>query len=475
VAPIVSSDGKTIYFTRAKHPLNTGSPERQDIWVSRSDGTNWAKAQNLGNPINNAENNGVVAISPDDKTIYLMNVYRSDGTMAGGLSKTTRTAEGWSFPTECRIEDFYMLAERIGKTNIKAMNIEFALSPQQNVLVIAAKRKDTQGSRDLYVCFLKLDGTWSAPKNMGPLLNTAEEESAPFVAADNKTLYFTSLGHAGYGKGDIFMTRRLDDTWTNWTEPENLGKAINTNKWEGYLTIPANDDIAYMSALRGKSEDIFKFKVFDEIKPEPVAIISGSIYDTDTRKPIAAEVNITAIKDNKLSWKNNFQPEIGEFKIIVPTQKVYDFSATKEGYFPVNETIDLTKDKSFTNVKKTIYLIPIKEGKKILLPNVVFEQSEYKLLPSALPELDRLADMMTKNATVKILLEGHTDNQGDPQLNLKLSESRVNEVKNYLVSKGIAASRIEAKGWGEVKPISSNELEEYRKRNRRVEFTILSL
>lgn len=469
VAPVISPDGKTIFFTRGKFEKNIGGAENQDVWFSTRQGELWGEAQNMGNPINNADNNAIVSISPDGKTLYLMNVYRPDGTMTFGLSKSTRSKSGWSMPVECKIEDIYNLDKR--------NNTEFALSPKGNVLVMSVKRQDTNGDRDLYVSFLKSDGTWSKPLNMGSVINTADVESAPFIATDNKTLYFTSYGHAGYGGGDIFITRRLDESWTKWSQPENLGPAINTPQWDGFLSIPASGDYAYVSSMQNSmgGEDIFRFKVYSAIRPEPVAMISGSVLDADTKKPVTTEVVTNLLKDNSNVSKVEYDPETGEYKILLPVQESYRLSAVKDGFFPLDEIVDLSKDKRYRDIKRNILLVPIKEGKKITLNTVVFEQSKFELVPQSLPDLDRIAEMMNKYTNMEILVEGHTDNQGDFNLNMELSDNRVKEVKKYLMGKGIAETRIQIKGWGSTKPVASNEIEETRKRNRRVEFTILKV
>jgi outer membrane protein OmpA-like peptidoglycan-associated protein len=468
IAPVISPDARTLYFTRLKHEKNTGTPNKQDVWLARATARGgWGAAENIGAPINNAENNGVVAISADGRSIFLMNVYRPDGTMTAGLSQSKISRGEWVMPVECKIDNFYNLD--------KYNNLEFATSPMRNVLVMSVKRKDTNGGRDLYVSKLKTDGTWSEPVNMGNVINTASTEGAPFVASDNKTIYFTSLGHPGYGDSDIFVSRRLDDTWTAWSPPENLGSGVNTPKWDGYLTVPANGELGYMCSIKGKSVDIFQFKVFEEISPEPVAIVSGTVLDADTRKPITADIAVQIAKNNSVFSKLNYDPETGEFKTIVPTRETYRLATTKEKYFSKEDIIDLSKDRKYNDIKLTILLVPIKEGQKITMSSTMFEQGDFKVQASAFADLDKLATVMTQNSAMEILLEGHTDNQGEPALNLKLSEDRVREVKNYLVGKGIAAERVQTKAWGSLKPIASNELEETRRRNRRVEFTIIKL
>jgi outer membrane protein OmpA-like peptidoglycan-associated protein len=482
VAPVISPDGKTLYFTRGKFEGNTGNAESQDVWVSAKQGDTWGEAQNISAPINNADHNAVTGVSSDGKTLYLMNVYRSDGTMALGFSKSLRTKSGWSQPSECKIADFNVLPiEGKTKSGEKTLEylLEFSMSPKGNVLIIAAKLNDTNGDRDLYVSFIKPDGTWSKPQNMGIVVNTAEVESAPFIATDNKTLYFTSYGHAGYGGGDIFVTRRLDESWTKWSIPENLGPAINTPQWDGFLSIPASGDYAYVSSMQNSvgGEDIFRFKVYPAIRPEPVAIISGTVLNAIDKKPVKADIVTDLFRDStSVNYSHiEYDPETGEYKLIVPVKEKYRLSTTKDGFYAPSEEIDLSREKNFREIKRNLTLIPIQVGTKITLSNVMFEQSKYELMPSSLFELDKMVKLMQQHPAMEILLEGHTDNQGELALNIKLSEDRVNEVKKYFVSKGIAENRIQIKAWGPTKPLASNELEGSRRRNRRVEFTILKM
>ncbi|ADB38560.1 OmpA family protein [Spirosoma linguale] len=475
VAPVISPDGRTLYFTRNFNKANIGASDRQDVWYSTLESgvggnpSGWSEAVNIGSPINNTGDNAISGMATDGRTAYLINVYRPDGGMSFGISKSIRTKTGWSQPVECRIANNYNLHEK--------NQLEFCVSPDGHAIILAVQRKDTKGDRDLYISFQKADNSWQEPVSLGNVINTADFESSPFLAADSRTLYFTSGGHPGYGNGDIFVSRRLDDSWSNWSEPENLGPAINTNEWDGYFTIPASGDYAYLSSRSGSlgEDDIFRLKLYPAIKPDPVAIISGLVLDSKTKKPIASEIVSTLLGDQKPLGKVDFNPETGEYKLILPTQKTYVLTATKEGYFPTIETLDLSKDKRFRDIKKNLYLAKIEAGQTITMREVLFQQSQFTLLPGADTELDKMADMMETHPTMELLIEGHTDNQGDWEPNMKLAEDRVRVVKEYLLKKGIKPERIQTKAWGPSKPIASNETEEKRKLNRRVEFTILKL
>ncbi|MGA0558152.1 OmpA family protein [Larkinella sp. VNQ87] len=470
VAPLISPDGKTLYFTRGQHNGNTGDPKSQDVWYSLlQPNGEWGPAINMGAPINNASDNAISGMSADGRTVYLINVYKPDGSVAYGLSKSTLGKNGWSFPTEVVIKN----NQNLHKKNYT----EYAIVPDGKTMVLSVQRNNSIGDKDLYVSFLQPNQTWSEPVSMGPVLNTADYEGAPFVASDSRTLYFTSAGHPEYGNGDIFVSRRLDDSWTNWSEPENLGPTINTPEWDGYFTIPATGDYAYLSSIQNSmgGEDIFRLKLYPAIKPDAVAIVSGQVIDGISKKPVAAEVFSTTAPDNKEHSRISYDPGTGDFKLLLPVQNNYNLTAKRDGYFPTTELLDLSKDKRFREIRKNLILTPIQTGQRVVLREVLFEQSKAILLTGSNAELDRVVQMLKEYPTMEIQVEGHTDNQGVWELNMKLSEDRVRVVKDYLMAQGIPDERIQTKAWGPSKPIASNETEEKRRLNRRVEFTILKM
>lgn len=470
VAPVISPDGKTLYFTRSGHRGNTGSPATQDVWYSTLDRSGqWSEAQNIKAPINTIGDNAVTGISADGKTLYLLNTYLSNGSMGGGFSRSFMTSTGWSQPVACNIENYYKLDE--------SNQIEFSVSPKGTVLVMAIHRRDTKGRKDLYRSFLKADGSWSEPVNMGDRINTADVEGSPFLAPDNKTLYFTSFGHRGYGNGDIFITRRLDDTWLNWSKPENLGPGINSGNWDGYFSIPASGEYAYMSSnssLDG-SDDLFRVRLYPSIKPEMVAVVSGAVLNADGGARLKATMLVDNAVTNEVVDTLQYDPATGDYKVLLPLKQNYRITALAEGFLSSTETLDLREERGSVTKKLDIRLVALQPGKKISLKQIFFAQSSPVIDSTSLPELKRIVLLMNKYPAMEIFLEGHTDNQGDFQKNLKLSEDRVNAVKAYLVQKNIAPDRVQVKAWGPSKPIGNNMTEESRKQNRRVEFTILKI
>jgi len=465
VAPVISPDGRTIYFTRYDHPENLKSKEDYDVWFSEEKEGVWQKVQNMGNPVNNLQENSICYISPDDRTALLMNIYRPDGTLSKGVSVSRKNATGWTFPHELRLQNYVNDHPFSG----------FYIGPNGKVMVLSLQDANTKGGADLYVSFAQADGTWSSPKNMGLDLNTADDEFTPFLATDSKTLYFTTNGRSGYGEMDIYVSRRLDETWMSWSEPENLGPAFNTPDYEAHFTIPASGAYAYFcSAENSLGEfDIFRVKLPAPIRPVPTVILQGIVLDQLTKQPVSAEVIVEDLDQKQEPQRLDYDPAVGDFKVVLDTQKQYGLTAQRKGYQAGGLVIDLTKEVQYSELRREILLAPIEIGQKISLNTIRFAQSKFDLLPASLPELDRIAQLMTENTTMEILLEGHTDNVGDFEANVQLSQNRVEEVKRYLVSKNIESSRIQTKGYGPTRPIAPNSTEPNRVKNRRVEFVIL--
>ena len=467
VGPVISQDGKTLYIDRKDHPENTADDENDDIWVTHNKGGTWEKVQNVGKPLNNDGHNFVFSLSPDENTMLVANTYTETGEADGsGVSITHRTATGWEVPHKQIIEDYYNDADEVS----------FNLSADRKALIMSVQRSDTYGEHDLYVSFLKKNGTWSAPKNLGPVVNSLGDEVTPYLASDNVTLYYSTSGKPGFGNNDIFVTKRLDNSWAKWSEPLNLGPDINSTDWDAYYSVPASGEYAYFVSSHQSigNDDIFRIKLVEEIKPEPVVIIYGKVLNKDNNQPLEATITYHDLNTNQELGIARTNPKDGSYKIVLPYGKAYGFRADKEGYYSESSSADLTQIKDFTEIERNLLLAPIQVGKQIALNNVFFVQGQSALLPTSYPELDKLTDILIANPNIKIEISGHTDNVGDPAKNQKLSEDRVEIIKKYLVKKGISIKRLSGKGYGGTKPIASNATEETRKLNRRVEFTIVS-
>ena len=465
LGPFISADGKQLYFNRRDYYDNPNAHnECDDIWYSEiQPDSSWGKAQKFGLPINDEMNNDIIAVSPDNNTLFMADK-SCDPTSQIKFWVSHRTTTGWSAPTSMNVANGYNLDKYS----------EATLSVDGKTIIIAIRRNDTEGETDMYVCFLGPDSVWSEPKNLGKKINTLGQDFAPFLAADNVTLYYSTDGLAGYGSEDVFISRRLDDTWTNWSDPENLGPNINSSSWDAYYSVNASGTYAFVNSTEVDStrEDIFQIKLTSN-KPKPVVVVEGKVLDGKTKLPLAAMITYELLPDGKEAGLARSNPATGEYRIILPYGKTYGYHAEAKGYIPVNENFDLQEEKEYVEITKDLLLIPIEVGQTIKLNNVFFVQSKAEMLPSSYPELDRLVGIMKSNPSMEIELRGYTDNNGDPKKNIELSQQRVTVVKNYLISRGIPAKNVEGKGFGGANPIADNSKEETRKLNRRVEFVIL--
>ena len=313
------------------------------------------------------------------------------------------------------------------------------------------------------------------PKHMGEILNTFDMEFAPFIASDGKTLYFSSKGHTGYGNADIFLSRRLDDTWLNWSEPKNLGPEINTENWDGYFTIPASGEIAYLSSFDNSlgGSDIFKIKLTKDAQPEPVALISGKVINSKKNEPVSANIkykNLMTDEEMGIATSSNVD---GSYTISLAGGTKYSIYAEKEGFYSVRENIDLTELKEYQEITHDLFITEIETGEIIRLNNLFFVFDTDQLLDESIGELNQLFSTLEKNKTLKIEISGHTDSKGSDAYNVDLSKRRAEAVVNYLIKNGIEPQRLQSKGYGESIPVASNETEEGRQLNRRVEFKVL--
>lgn len=463
----LSADGSVLVYSRTGYEDNVGGTERSDIWISeRNSKGEWSKARNLGAPLNNPSNNFAVSLTQDLNTLFVQGIYE-DGfiSTSGGVSRTRRTANGWSEPQAIPIKNYY--------NNSNTINSH--ISPDGTVLVSTIQRNDTRGNTDLYVSFLDESGEFSEPKNLGNVINTIGSETGPYIAADGKTMYFASDGHPGYEGRDIFVTTRLDDTWLNWSVPKNLGKPINTDEHDNFFQVPARGDSGYYSSTKNSygSYDIYSIALPREAKPEAVFMVRGRVLDAETKKPIEGTVIYEALPEGTKVGTARSSAADGRYQVSLSKGRLYGVRADAEGYYALSETFDARELQNYTEADKDLYLSPIKKNVAIRLNNVFFDFGKYDLRPESFPELDRLADFLKTNASLQIEISGHTDNVGKDADNLKLSQERVNAVRSYVISRGIDGSRMTARGYGETKPIETNDTDAGRQMNRRVEFTIL--
>jgi outer membrane protein OmpA-like peptidoglycan-associated protein len=348
-APIISADEKEIYFDRKNSPGNVGGVnDEDDIWYSKMVDGKWIPALNIGPPLNNPLDNFVQSITPDGNMLLLANVYVKDGNnvnMKPGVSVSYKSREGWSFPEEQKIHDF--------KNNSPYVN--YFLSANSKYLLMAIETDAGYGGLDLYVSFRVSDNVWSSPINLGPQINTSANDYSPFLAADGITLYYSTAGHSGYGKEDIFVTRRLDDTWKNWSEPMNMGQPINSSESDTKFSIPASGSYAYFSSSNGSVglNDIFRILLPDTVKPQTVVLLKGKIIDFSTKTPIGGAIII--YKDfpkEAILIKEKSDSLTGNFSVYLPIGNKYTALIKAKGYVDGKQSLDLTSIYNYTVVEQ---------------------------------------------------------------------------------------------------------------------------
>lgn len=465
--PIISPDGKVLYFTREGHPGNVGDPATQDIWFAtiQPDGT-IDSAVNIGPPLNNKFNSGLESILPDNQTALLLNVYKEDGSMDSGVSITHKEGDTWGFPVKLEIDSFYN-DNKYG---------EYFLVADGQTLLMTLQRKNSIGSKDIHVSFRKEDGSWTAPMNIGPTVNTAASEIFPYMAADGISLYYSTAGLPGYGGSDMFVTRRLDDTWLNWSEPQNLGPNINSPEFDAYYSFTASGDYVYFSSYGKDSygqSDLYRVKLPESLRPRPVVVIRGRVLNAKTKEPLGASIAYEVLATGRKAGVANSDVVDGSYSIILPSGNNYGFLGQAEGFISVSENIDLTSLKEYQEIHRDLLLVPIEKGQVVRLNNIFFDVDKFTFKKEATPELNRLLQLLKDQPVMKIEISGHTDNTGSADHNQALSANRARAVYDFLVKAGISQERLAYKGYGFSRPAAENTTAEGRQFNRRVEFTIL--
>lgn len=477
--PLLSPDGKTLYFSRKNHPGNMGGVnDKEDIWYSELDSAgHWEIAKNMGPKFNNESPNFVntiQSVTPDGRSAIMVlgNKYEPNGKMLAGVSVSSNIGGSWSKPVALNITNDYNFNE---KSN-------YFLTNNRKTLILSVEREDSQGDRDLYISFMQDDSVWTQPLNLGDVVNTANEESAPFLAADDKTLYFSSKGFSGYGGSDIYVSRRLDDTWTSWSDPENLGPEINSPLEDLFFNIPAASEYAYYS--RGVTEtnmDIFRVKLPIVKSPDPWVTVKGKIIDATTGKPIGAKIIYERLPDGKEVGIAQSNAETGEYEIRLPAGHLYGVRAESKERVSENQNLDLrnvTADQVIEHKDfnlDPIQVAAVEENVTIVLNNVFFDFDKAVLKAESFPELNRIVTLMNEKPAMQIEIAGHTDATGPEQYNLGLSERRAKAVMTFLTEKGIDKGRVTTLFFGESRPVETNASQHGRKKNRRVEFKILKL
>jgi outer membrane protein OmpA-like peptidoglycan-associated protein len=471
-SPVVSGDSRNLFFCGYNRLDNFGG---EDVYVSRKENNDWSAPEVVPGLSNEVSNDAIMSVSTDGSKAVLFH--------NGKLAYSEKSLEGWS-----------QLAYFPDNINNCSWNGDAMISSDGNALIFSSVREQdgfgidfshnefyhaTQAYfSDLYVS-IQTENGWSNPVNLGNAINTNFIERSPFLHPDMKTLYFSSDGHGGLGKLDVYMTTRLADScWNCWTEPINLGKEINTISDDWGYRITTDGSMAYFSkkSNSASTDDLFRLTLPAHLRPDIVARIEGELKNSKNQ-PISATIRWEDLESNKLIGTSKSDPKDGTYFIVLPMGKNYGYFVEDSSYFPMAQNLDLRNTTNAVEVQKDIVAISFTDmiNEKIAVPmnNLFFEKLKSNLLAASLPELNRIAKIL-KEKNIKVEISGHTDNVGSESMNQKLSEERANSVKNFLISQGVNPTLIQVIGFGFSKPKTTNETEEGKAENRRVEIRFIS-
>ena len=423
----------------------------------------YSKSKIISGSINEEPSKGAINISQDGDWLIFAGNFPSSGFGNFDLYISYQTPQGWSEPIN--------LGSQI---NTEFWESSPSLSSDKNTLYFSSDRPGGYGGKDLYVSHRMPNGKWSEALNMGPSVNTTGDELAPFIHADNNTLYFTSDGLPGYGGSDLFVMRRKNAN--EWNAPENLGYPINTIENDGSLFIASNGVDAFYSSDRADSRgglDLYRFELRPDIRPARTLYVRGTVFNKKNNKGIPATVELIDNSTGELSSKVQTD-EQGNYLMTLPVGKDYVFNVNRKGYLFYSDNFLLSQRAPDSTYEKNIPLQPIEVNASIVLKNIFFETNKFQLDPKSQAELDKIIQLLNDNPTLKIEISGYTDNVGKPPDNLSLSNNRAKSVVTYLIGKNIASQRLVAKGYGETKPVADNTTEEGRAKNRRTELKVIS-
>lgn len=498
-SPLISADESMMIFTSRRD--NTTGENRdpltfqyyEDIYYAEQENKQWKAAKNIGKPLNTAAHDATVGMSADGQQLFIFN---SDN--GGDIFACQLKGNEWSKPKGMRF-------------NSKYKETSASFSYTGNTIYFVSDRPEddfgnkTKGGRDIFVCNKNEKGKWDKVKNLDNVINTPYDEEGIFMHPDGKTMYFSSKGHNSMGGYDIFKTE--SDGNGGWSKPENIGVPINTPDDDVFFVVAGSGRRGYYSSTKKNGlgeKDIYmitflgpekplvqsnednliailtnpvKETVIEEeveLKTMQLTILKGIVKDAITLDPIEAEIEIVDNEKNEVVFTQMSNSATGKFLVSLPSGKNYGIAVKAEGYLFHSENFNIPDASSYQEIEKEIILSKVDVGSKIVLNNVFFDYAKATLRSESFPELDRLYKLLSNYPSIRIEISGHTDNRGSKATNQKLSQSRAKSVVDYLIKKGIKEDRLEFVGKDFQEPVATNDTEEGRQQNRRVEFKVLS-
>lgn len=471
-SPILKADETELYFTSRRPGTTGGKKDRvdaqffEDVFISKNVNGKWTQPEALPAPVNTRKHNSALGISADGQTMFLY-----DMSNGGDILVSFLRGDKWMNPVKL-------------PASINTPDAERSVCISADKRKLFFERDGENRDRNIYMSELNKQGAWKTAVKLPKQINTEYNEDGIFFHPDGKTLYFSSQGHNSMGGYDIFKSELQADG--SWTEPVNLGYPINTPDDDIFFILSSDGMRGYYSSIRndGRGQtDIYMVEMpesTDNTKPRSaVTLLTGTVKDATTKEPVEALIQITDNSTGEVIADLNSNGKSGNYLITLPSGKNYGIAIEKEEYLFHSENFDIPESQDYRKLEKHIELKKAEVGAKVVLRNIFFDFNQSDLKPESTKELDRVADEMKKFNSIKVEISGHTDNVGEDDYNQKLSQSRAEAVKAYLVSKGVSSERLKTAGYGATKPVADNinadgsDNPEGRQLNRRTEFEVI--
>jgi outer membrane protein OmpA-like peptidoglycan-associated protein len=504
-SPVFASYDSIVYFT-SRRPNTTGHKRNSkisneyysDIYYTSALNGHWQAPAQMPKPVNSKWNDASVAINPRGTGLLIYRGIKGNGDILVSFKKIRNNGTvKWTKPKK--------VIRKIDKKRYRETTLTF--SHDSSTIYFVSNRKGSIGGKDIWMSKRRGNSMsgWSKPVNLGPNINTIYDEESVFLLDNDSVLYFASKGHNSIGGFDVFRSHLLPDG--RWTKAENVGIPLNTpaddmfmfvnpDRRTGYYTSAGQDDnygdmdiysfffYKPKPKFQDNNDDLIaylKAPVNELQLEEPVVIktmrltvVKGIVTEYQTNKPLAATIEIVDNSTQKVVQTIQTNASTGEYTVMLPSGKDYGMSVNADGYMFHSENFNIPEATGYQEITKNIELLPVNPGSKVVLRNVFFDSGKATLRESSYPELNRLAQAFKLYPHLVIEISGHTDNVGSAKYNLALSQRRAQAVVDYLVSIGVPRTHLIAKGYGETQPVASNDTEEGRQLNRRVEAKVIA-
>lgn len=495
--PVLHPTLDLLYFTSRRNidkkdkRLDADNKYMENIFISEQAGDLWRKPKVIENKLDSKNNESLLTLSPDGSKIYLYNGEENGGDILVSELKK----DNWKSPKGIS-----------GRILSKDKETTITFSPDGKEMFFVSNQDGSIGGMDIFYSKLDAKEKWIDPINMGAAINTTYDEEAVYWHPKEDKLYFSSQGHNSMGGYDVFVIERNENGM--WSSPLNLGYPINTPSDDIFFKMDETNKQAYYSSVRDngyggkdlykiiilgeekelklKTDDIFLawnhkpindlfYHKPSELKVDTALFMTGMLTDSKSGEPIIfAKIEVIDLELSQVI-ATGLTDTAGTYEIKIPKKKDYGVELTAKDYLFFVEIANLSQKQVVeSKVTANFQLDKIDVGAKMVLDNIFFETNKATIKPESTTELERLANLLIENPTIRLEISGHTDNVGSYRANQKLSESRAKSVVDYMVSKGVGSSRLEYKGYSFNQPIADNSTAEGRSKNRRVEFKVLS-